>query len=396
MDNDLKPDNEQPKPDFSVESDGEKIKRVGTYNPKKLHHKRKLGELTKHEKWVLGTEIGIAVIGVVLVIFILFRTIFLSDTPPPHPKPAKKVAKVAPVVITSRLSGEPVTAAQEALPVIGVMIENTPDARPQSGLSQAGVVIEALAEGGITRFLALFEEGTPSSIGPVRSARPYYVNWDLGFDAGYVHAGGSPDGLALISSEHVKDLNALTNGSFFHRISTRVAPHNLYTSMSDLTSFNNSKGFTTSEFDGFPRKPDAPLKVPTDTKISFNPSYSTYSSSWTYVPSTNSYLRDEDGTALTDANTGAQIQSKVVIGMVIPWTNGPIDSSGAAYVEYSELGSGAAYVFQDGGLTLGTWTKTSPTAQIVFKNSAGQPLKLNAGQTWITVVASPDQLTSDP
>lgn len=393
MEDDLRPDNKQPKPDFSVESDGDTIKRVSTYNPKKLHHKRKLGELTKHEKWVLGTEIAIAVIGAILVIFILFRTIFISDTPPP--KPAKKVVKAAPI-ITSRLTGDTVTASQEALPVTGVMIENTPDARPQSGLGQAGVVFEALAEGGITRFLALFEEGNPSSIGPVRSARPYYVNWDLGFDAGYVHAGGSPDALALIPSENVKDLNALTNGSFFHRITTRIAPHNLYTSMSDLTAFNNSKGYTTSNFTGFPRKADAPLKVPTATKLSFNPSYATYSSSWTYIPAANAYNRDEDGAPLMDANTNTQIQSKVVIGMVIPWTNGALDSSGAYYVEYQELGTGPAYIFQDGGVTIGTWTKSSPTAQVEFKDASGAPLKLNAGQTWITVVASPSQLSYTP
>ena len=82
---------------------------------------------------------------------------------------------VKPKTVASRLSGVQVSPALAALPVTAVMIENSDAARPQSGLSDAGVVYEAIAEGGVTRFMALYEENQPSSIGPIRSARPFYI-----------------------------------------------------------------------------------------------------------------------------------------------------------------------------------------------------------------------------
>src|SRR5262249_15833287 len=151
-------------------------------------------------------------------------------------KPKKVIAQkvTAPAVTLSTLSGLPVDPAVNQRPVTGVMIENSVQARPQSGLNQAGVVFEAIAEGGITRFLALYQDTTPDNVGPIRSARPYYEQWALGFDAGYAHVGGSPEALNDIKAWGVRDLDQFYNSGSYHRISSREAPHNVYTGITTL------------------------------------------------------------------------------------------------------------------------------------------------------------------
>ena len=78
--------------------------------------------------------------------------------------------------------------------------------------------------------------------------------------------------------------------------------------------------------------------------------------------------------------------------MVVPLSNGPLDSSGAYYSEYSDIGSGTAFVFQDGVVFQASWAKSSPSAQLTFSDVNGSPLRLNPGQTWITAIANTDQL----
>lgn len=343
---------------------------------------------SKKEKWLIA---GIIVL--ILVIIGGLVTYLHYHNKPPVVKVGLDKRGPAAVVIKSRLTGLPVTLAQSQLPVTGVMIENSDQARPQSGLSQAGVIFEALAEGGITRFLALYEEGQPSSIGPIRSARPYFIDWLLPFNAAYAHVGGSPTALSDIQSENVRNMDEFSDGSSYTRISSRQAPHNVYTSMATLMSLEKTKGWTTSNFVGFPRKTDSPSKTPTAATVNFSIGSSDMTVNYTYDSTLNSYKRSEGGAPMTDANTGKQLEPKVVIAMVVPWMNGPIDASGAYYTEYSDIGNGQAYIFQDGTVTIGTWSKSSPTSQLQFGNANGAPLALNAGQTWITAVGTSSAVT---
>jgi hypothetical protein len=301
---------------------------------------------------------------------------------------APKVTKAAPLLVASTLSGLPVSPGVNSRPVTGIMVENSTFARPQAGLSQAGVVFEALAEGGITRFLALYQDQLPNNVGPIRSVRPYYLQWDLGFDAPIAHVGGSPQALSDITFWHVEDLDEFYNGGSYHRISSREAPHNVYTNLADLNRLEASKGFTSSSFSGFPRKADSPAKQPTAKSISMILSSSTYDVSYAYKAATNSYNRSEGGAPQVDSNTGAQLSPKVVIAIVVPYAEGALDSSGAYYSDYSVTGFGRAYVFQDGTETTGTWAKSSNTSQITFTNDTGTAIDLNAGQTWITAITS--------
>lgn len=351
--------------------------------------------LSKQKKWLFVGYAALVVIVLCLAGFFIYRHF--------HKKPvAKAVTVVIPkqTIITntvaSRLTGLQVSKAEADLPVTGVMIENSDEARPQSGLSEAGVVFEALAEGGITRFLAIYEDNDSSSIGPVRSARPYYIDWLLPFDAGYAHVGGSPDALSEISSLNVKDLNQFYNGSYYERISQREAPHNVYTSLSNLVKLEGTKGWTSSNFTGFPRKQDDPSKDPTATSIHLNLSSSDYNVGYTYDKTNNSYLRSEGGQSQVDANTNQQLDPKVVIAIVVPESNGSLDATGAYYSDYQDVGNGKAYIFQDGNVTVGTWQKSSQAAQILFGNSTGSPQALDAGQTWITAVTSTSQVSYTP
>lgn len=299
----------------------------------------------------------------------------------------KKVTQ--PVTIYSKLTGMPVSLETSQRPVTGVMIENSRDARPQSGLSQAGVVFEAIAEGGITRFLALYQDEEPASIGPVRSVRPYYLQWLLGFDAPIAHVGGSPEALKDIRSWHVKDLDQFANAGAYTRVKSRPAPHNVYTSIAKLRELENKKGFTTSNFTGFARKKDTAATQPNATSINFAISSSVYNVHYDYDATSNQYKRSEGGVAHMDANGNIQLAPKVVIALVIPY-NLQADNK---HSSYGLIGSGQAYIFQDGTATVGKWEKASDTAQITFTDTGGQPLSLNTGQTWISAVAASNKVS---
>ncbi len=306
-----------------------------------------------------------------------------------------KVAKKEPTTVASPLTGVQVAPELAKRPVTGIMIENSLDARPQSGLQDAGVIYEAIAEGGITRFIALFQENTPQYIGPVRSLRPYYIDWATPFDAGIAHVGGSPEALAQVRAPGQKDLDQFFNSGAYWRVDTRVSPHNLYTSFDKLDALNAAKGYTVSKFAPWPRsKKESPLKVPAAKSINFNIASANFNVNYSYDAATNSYLRSVGGaphisTVSAEDKTGQQLKPKVVIALVMPFSI--IDGSG--HGGYTTDGSGTMFLFQDGGATKGTWTKPNRGAMFSFKDPDGRELKLNPGQTLITALGS-DTLVS--
>ncbi len=313
-------------------------------------------------------------------------------------KPSKPKA---PLTVASPLTGIQVDSSLAKRPVTAIMIENSFDARPQSGLQDAGVVLEAIAEGGVTRFMALFQEGQPQYIGPVRSLRPYYIDFAAPFQASIVHVGGSPDALSEVGNGNFRNLDEFANGGSFWRISSRAAPHNVYTSFAKLDALNQAKGYTSSSFTSWPRKADQKLAVPTAKTLDFLISGPDYYVHYDYDAANNSYLRSETGAPHLDYvsagdTKGVQLDPKVVIALVVPRTNGALDSTGAYYSDYQDIGSGTAYIFQDGGVTQGTWSKTGTFDQVSFLDSAGNPIKLDAGQTWLTLVSTTSEVSYKP
>ncbi len=299
-------------------------------------------------------------------------------------------AKIVPIY--SPLTGVAVTKEQSELPVTGIMIENSPDSRPQSGLNQAGVVFEAIAEGGITRFLTLFQENQPDYVGPVRSVRPYYLDWLQGFDAAVAHVGGSTEALAKIRSEGIKDLDQFYNTGPYRRVNNRYAPHNVYTSLAALVDLQKAKGWTKSTFTGFPRKAEKPSDAPTARTIDIVISGALYNVHYDYDLASNSYKRVLAGKPHLDERSKAQLSPKVVIALVTPYSIHP----DRIHSVYQTIGSGKTYIFQDGLATEGTWEKTGSKAQIIFKDATGKVIELNAGQTWVTATSIANNVTYKP
>lgn len=352
--------------------------------PFKLKLKHFLLEKITRKEFVIGSIVFVVLFASTLAVFG-----FSHLARAPQHTVAKTKPKPPAAVITSPLTGLPVTAAQAKKQITGVMIENSDFARPQSGLREAGVIFEGIAEAGITRFLALYQEATPKNMGPIRSVRPYFLQWDLGFDAPIAHVGGSPEALSDINKWHVKNLDEFYNGAYYHRISSREAPHNMYTSMAQLNALEKTKGWTTSHFIGFLRKKDSPAKTPTASTINFNISSSDFYVRYQYDPKANAYLRWEGSAAHIDATTGKQLEPKVVIGLVMPYS---LESDGY-HSDYDTIGSGKAYVFQDGTVTIGTWHKPNMTTNFTFTDATGKPIALNAGQTWLTALGSTSEVS---
>jgi len=338
------------------------------------------------KQWALIAAV-ILLIGGGVAAFIVTRPAPVKVTA--VPKKVVKPKPAAPLTVPSTLSGLPVDPSINTRPVTGVMIENSLDARPQSGLSQASVVFEAIAEGGITRFLALFQDTQPANVGPIRSARPYYLRWVLGFDAGYAHVGGSPEALRDIKTLGVRDLDQFYNSGSYHRVSNRVAPHNVYTGIPTLVQLEQAKGYTSSTFTGFVRKKEAPSKQPNATSIDLAVSSALYNAHYDYDASTNSYKRSEGGNPHIDAENSKQITPKVVIALVMSYS---LESDGY-HSSYQNVGSGIAYVFQDGTVTKGQWSKPDNGTQISFTDANGQPLALNPGQTWLTALSDSSKVS---
>lgn len=299
---------------------------------------------------------------------------------------AAPTKKPEPPVYYSPLTG--VGLADQALttrPVTAVMIENSPDARPQSGLKDAGIVYEAIAEGGITRFIALYQESRPGLVGPVRSVRPYYVEWAAAYDAGVAHIGGSAKALQMIrSGSYGVDLDQFFNAGAYWRASDRRAPHNVYTNFDRLDQLSAAKGKTASSFTPLTRKDDTKSQAPNATHITLPISSAWYKVEYDYDAASNSYLRKVGGEPHMDREAG-QLQPKTVVALMVTTSRAMEDG----YREQiATTGSGKAYLFQDGIVTEATWQRPDVKSQLTLVDAAGKPLGLNRGQTWITALPS--------
>lgn len=295
----------------------------------------------------------------------------------PKPKPAP--------VYYSPLTGEKVAdLAATTMPVTAIMIENSPDARPQSGLKQAGVVFEAIAEAGITRYLTLHQQDKPQIIGPVRSVRPYFIDWLTPFDASVAHVGGSLAALNEVRDGQYRDIDEFFNGAYYWRSTDRYAPHNVYTSFAKLDALNAKKGYTESHFTGFTRTDEKPSPKPdaTNITINFNNYASLYNTSYTYDAANNRYNRFLAGQPHMDREDG-QITPKVVIAMKV---NEKTVLEDGYRESIGTIGSGSAVIFQNGTAQEVTWHKPSQAAQITFTDANGKDVPLVRGQTWIAAV----------
>lgn len=349
---------------------------------KKIFGQRLVWWVRSHKK----LSIILAIVLVVLIGAGITAAVYLSSQ-----KPAEKIAEVKkkpapepePVKYYSPLTGSQVeSAAVTTQAVTGIMIENSPDARPQSGIKDSGVVFEAIAEGGITRFLVVYQEQKPQLIGPVRSVRMYYVDWIAAFNASVAHIGGSAAALAEVRNGSYRDIDQFFNAGSYWRAADRYAPHNVYTSFEKLDALNAAKGYTSSQFTGFTRKDTTASTTPNATNVNVQISSALFNSSYAYNATTNTYDRSQAGAPHTDREQG-QISPRVVVAMMV---NQQRVFEDGWREQINAIGSGTAYIFQDGTAQQVTWEKLSKTQQITFKDAAGVDVPLARGQTWITAV----------
>lgn len=266
--------------------------------------------------------------------------------------------------------------------VVGVLIENHNQARPQSGLHQADWVFEVLAEGWITRFAAVYQSAAPDFIGPVRSVRPYFIDILEGLGAVIVHAGGSPEALDILKRTKYDHLDEIYgSGTYFWRESFRRPPHNLYTDMAKLRQAIRDKGY--AEMSGplpelqFLREgEELPGGQPADrVDILY---HNTYDVSYRWDGS--SYQRLVKGEPHVDLRSKTPLQAANLIIMEAP--HRIVDGEGRRQITLT--GSGRALLLQRGQVYPVSWTRTDGQFFVFLYNQ--MPIKLVPGQTWVNII----------
>lgn len=275
----------------------------------------------------------------------------------------------------SQLTGEEVSQEDSERPILGIMVENSQAARPQTGLDNAGIVIEAVTEGGITRYLALYQEDIPEEVGPVRSLRPHFLDWAMGFDASIAHVGGSPEALDLVDERDAKSLNQFNHGDPYYRDEEKQAPHNMYVRVNELRNLQEELGHDSSTFTEIPRKSDQPAESADATDISINYSSQLYQVTFQYDEASNTYTRNLAGEHHIDAATNEPITVKNVIVVQSSSREAP-----------DATGSGDAWLFIDGTAQSITWEMNDYNSRLTFTDSEGNEVSLNRGDTWIAVI----------
>ena len=339
--------------------------------------------------------------------------------PVPVDEARSKIDLSAPKTEACPLNGRLFTKAErqvwENRRPLAAMIENHEDSRPQSGLSSADVVYEAVAEGGITRFLAVFYCGASAEdliIGPVRSARTYFLDWasEYGDYPLYAHVGGAnlpgpADALGQISKygwlAKGNDMNQFSLGfpvfwRDYDRIGHPVATeHTMYSSTDKLWQTAQKRGLGAKDDEGnLWSDAFTPWQIKEEASVGdrgsvvrasfdFWSDYSQYAVTWQYDAAQNTYTRSNGGSPHLDLNTSAPLTAKNVVVQYAK-EKGPIDD--LKHMLYTTTGTGQALVFQDGQVIKAAWSKKDRTSRTVFEDSKGKEIKFNPGPIWIEIV----------
>ncbi|MBQ2753516.1 MAG: DUF3048 domain-containing protein [Firmicutes bacterium] len=270
-----------------------------------------------------------------------------------------------------------------------VVINNLPKALPQSGLGDADIFYEVLAEGGITRLVAIFQELDAEKIGPVRSARDYFTYFALDNDAVFVHHGGSNTGYAAIKNRSIDNLDGMSCQAFWRdqeRFNTPgMYEHSSYTDGAGILASaedygyglakNDTPMFKFSEEEVFPSGEGAK-----DITLNFS---ADQISNFVYSDVKGEYYRYQNGEAHIDELTGETIAVKNVIVQFANMFVIPGDEAGRREVEL--VGSGTGYYFTNGKYEPISWTKNSYSSPTKWYGADGKELELNKGKTFICV-----------
>ncbi|MFH1547544.1 MAG: DUF3048 domain-containing protein [bacterium] len=304
-----------------------------------------------------------------------------------------------PKSIESPINGELFTKSQwekfsENHP-IAVIIENHIAARNQSGYNSADVVFESLVEGGITRTMAIFWSNEVESLGPIRSARQYYIEWFMPYDPYFMFIGyaeGDPNNydrrVDSGRSLYEYEIMGLNVGGSFWRVTDKVAPHNAFSSTETLYKIGENLGYDDiklSKIEPLAFKNDSPLEdrgTATIATLRFFERLSNgglYDVTWEYDRDTNKYYRYNGTTSYLDLNTGEQVYAKNVIIM----RNEMVSTYDfKAHIIITTIGEGDATLLRDGQVINCTWKKKDLNSRIHLYDGEGEEVELNRGIIW--------------
>ena len=272
---------------------------------------------------------------------------------------------------------------------IAIMVENHPDARPQSGLINADVIYEAPAEFGIPRFMAIFVNKESKIVGPIRSARTYYVSWASEYNPVYVHAGGSPQGIRLIDQLGLQHIDALRYYApqAFWRSTDRDAPHNLYGSTTEIRKLiAKDKNLQGKKGTWGPIHWSNNPTIGSESGKEVSVTYAEgYQASFKYDPQTGLYNRYMVGKPHLDRETKRQIAASAVIVQTVDMWQIKGDAYGRREVDLTNA-SGPILVFQNGKVLKGKWEKEDVDTVTKYETNDGKPIELKPGQVWIEIV----------
>ena len=290
-------------------------------------------------------------------------------------------------LVGRKLDGVLVKPEDAELPSWAVMVEMHPDARPLSGIAKANLVFEAPVEGGITRLMAVFDATTTlPSVGPVRSARPYFVEWADSLNSVYAHVGGSPEALNRISGlAGFRNLDEMANSRYFWRSNDRYAPHNVYTDRQYLLLASQTKGWRTEPvtswtYDnatGTNRGDYRSIKIPYG---------GSYTAEWKYDETKDLYTRYQGTKKFADAD-GSVVQAKNIL--IIVTEQKVLDDYGRLYIRTT--GSGQAVLYRNGYKQDVRWSRT-PGEKIRIETTDGRAVAMGRGTTWIEVITQSNQM----
>jgi hypothetical protein len=280
---------------------------------------------------------------------------------------------------------------------LGIMIENHVLARPQSGLSSADIVYEALAEGDITRFLAIFWS-RGSQAGPVRSAREYYYSWLAEYQAAYAHWGGNEFVRALARQLFgPRDFDQFAIGSpTFYRIPPGSrSEHSGYTTTDRLWAVADQRGVNkTPNFASWVFKEDTPRPNAGAAEITVGyTGNSAFVVVWRYDAATNSYRRFLGGAPHIDKETGQQVTVRNIIVASMKDHGYKQVTPGVSNRNFETLGENNVKIFRDGFMVEGVWKKTSRDARTRFFDASGSEIALNRGPIWVHMIPQGSLLT---
>jgi len=345
--------------------------------------------MSKTKKSIHNKLMMLLLAGILLIAFTVILGMVLSSQKSTSyivKEDNKKINTTAPTFFAP-LTGLPVSEEISTRKPWAIVIENLPPIRPQSGLSFADIVFEAPTEGGITRFLAIFQSQLPYSlIGPIRSARPYFNDWSSTFHAFFSHSGGTSEALQQLKGGYgnLTDVNEFYNEHAYQRVTSKKAPHNLFTTAErfwnyitnlgwDKTSSITKLNFGTRSSDGI---------TATGFTIPYFPSE--YAVRYDWRPNEKYYLRAVGGNTQFDATTNEPVHVTNAIVMftdIIPIPRDPLFK-----VNITTIGSGKILLFTNGQKYQGLWSKPTLDSDLIFTDQSSNILPLTPGNTWISVV----------